>query len=537
MANATYRTDLVDKVADSASTGNWSALGGGASGLNVETDYYIQGTRCISKNAWAGAEKGMIEDATLNTLSAGSGNAVYMWITHHTPGSLAVKASGGIQILLGSAANTYNSYYYAGSDTIDYGAPWICAVVDPDQGTQASGTVTTANIDCYGGIANLPTGGPTKGSPFGIDEIRYGRSIFVRDGVGGTAGSFTNIAVDNDNINNRWGQFQRTPGSATNFTMQCRLEFGDTTNTQSCIFTDSNKNITINDLEHVASSFIEFDVTQGSTVSLTSCNFAAASGANTRGNWVTTNATSVTIDSCSFANMGTFSFSSAVTVIDSVFRNCDTISPNAASISNSTIAVENGGVGIAASTSGALANLSGLTVQPSSTTDSNSIGIQYSGTTDVTLSGHTFTNLSGTNSRYAFEYTGGGTINITPASGCNITQAMVLNTSGTATVVAPALSLDVTNLRAGSEVRLFRQSDLVEVGTGIETVSVTDGTFPDGSTKYKASFTHSQGGTPVYVVVVALGYVPVKQEYTLPSIDGQSLLISQVKDRVYANPV
>jgi hypothetical protein len=335
MAAASYNTDLTDLVADSAATGNWAALGGGASALNIETDYFIEGTRCVSKNAWAGADKGMVEDTTVATLTAASGKAVYTWVTHATPGSLATKASGGIAICLGSASNALNQYNYAGSDTIDYGAPWICAVVDPDAATQTSGTVTTANMNTYGARANLPTTGPTKGAPFGIDEIRYGRTIEVNDGVGAAA-NFTAMAVQNDILTNRWGQFQRTPGSAVNFTQQCRIEFGDTTNTTACLFTDSNKNITIADLEHVGTGFIEFDVTQASTVNLTNIGFTATSGANTKGNWVTTSAAAVNLTTCPFVNMGTFGFSSAYTVLGCTFRNCGIVTQNSATLTDNT---------------------------------------------------------------------------------------------------------------------------------------------------------------------------------------------------------
>ena len=331
MGAASYNTDLTDLVADSATVNDWSALGGGSKAMNVETDYFLEGTRCISKNAWAGADKGMMEDSTLASLTAASGKAVYTWVTHATPGSLAVKSSGGISICLGSSASVFNEYQYAGSDTIDYGAPWICAVVDPDEATQSSGTVTTANMDSYGARANLPVGGPTKGAPFGIDEIRYGRSIEINDGVGAAA-DFTALALQNDSITNRWGQFQRTPGSAVNFTQQCRLEFGDTTNTTACLFTDSNKNITIPDLEHVATDFIEYDVTQASTVNLTNIAITATSGANTKGNWVTTSATAVTFTGCVFTNMGTFGLSSAYTVLNSTFRSCDSVTQNGATL-------------------------------------------------------------------------------------------------------------------------------------------------------------------------------------------------------------
>lgn len=52
MTVATYTTNLVDIVDDTQtnSTSGWSALGGGASGLNAgETDYYIEDTQCLTK--------------------------------------------------------------------------------------------------------------------------------------------------------------------------------------------------------------------------------------------------------------------------------------------------------------------------------------------------------------------------------------------------------------------------------------------------------------------------------------------------------
>lgn len=333
MAAAVYSTDLTDLVADSASTNNWAATGGGASGLNVETDYFIEGTRCISKNAWASDVKGMLEDTTNNTLSTGSGNAVYTWVTHHTPAELGTKAQGGIRIALGSTGAVYNTYYYAGSDTIDYGAPWICAVVDPDNATADSGTVTVANMDCYGAEANLPTGGPTKGSPFGIDEIRYGRSIRINDGVGASA-TCTGLAAENDAQTNRWGQFQRTPGSTTNFTLQARLQFGVAAKAE---FVDSDKTINIADLEFVAATFIEFDVTQASDITFTGMTLLAVKDANTKGNWVTTSAGTVTWTSSRFVNMGTFDLDNSYTATGCTFQYTQQITLGGATITGGAI--------------------------------------------------------------------------------------------------------------------------------------------------------------------------------------------------------
>lgn len=465
MATAAYTTDLTDLLTTpdtGESTANWAALGGGASGLNVETDYFIQGANCISKNAWASDEKGMIEDTTLSTLSSGSGNAVYMWVTHLTPGSLATKANGGISILLGSSSTVYNEYDYAGSDTIDYGAPWICAVIDPDNATPTTGTVTTANIDCYGAQANLPTGGPTKGAPFGIDATRYGRSIEISggDGVDDDA-TFTGLAAANDGTSARWGQFQRTPGSTTNFTMQCRVEFGKTSATSSaCTFTDANKNITIVDLEYVGSDFIEFDVTQSSTVTISGCNFVASAGANTRGNWVTTNASSVTLDGNNFVNMGTFGFSSAYTVDGCVFRDCDQITQNSATITGCTIDGSTASASVV-STAATLSSLTGNTFVSDGAghavdigTVSSNTAVTWDNTLDDTVdtleswtgtAGST-TGVSGdADSALLVNVTGSNTLTITVADGASVPT--VRNTgTGTVTILANTVTVSVTTV-------------------------------------------------------------------------------------------
>ena len=559
MATAAYTTDLTDLLTTpdtGETTANWAALGGGASGLNVETDYFIQGSNCVSKNAWAGAEKGMIEDTTLNTLTASSGNAVYIWITHLTPGSLAAKASGGIQVLLGSASNTYNQYYYAGSDTIDYGAPWICAVVDPDEGTQAAGTVTTANIDCYGGLANLPTTGPTKGAPFGIDATRYGRSIEISGGDGADAdATFTGLAAANDAVSARWGQFQRTPGSTVNFTMQCRIEFGKTSATSSaCTFTDSNKNITINDLEHVNPAFIEFDVTQGSTVSLDSCSFTATSGANTRGNWVTTNATSVTKTNCSFANMGTFGYNNAYTITGCSYRGCDQITLGSGTMSSCTVSNSTVASAEAAVVVSDLDNYSGGSI----TTTGTGHAIELTVATDGSWSTETSGYRAGTTGTPITPYYVGSTANgnetifINVASGTvNIsvsgvtTPSVALPSGSTATVnitgFQPTLTLtgikadSATNISGGapsSEVRIYETGTTTEL-TGIENVIETVPGGKVGTFSYQYAYPAS---TNVDIVIHHLDYKYYRINNYELGASNASLPIAQIPDRNYTNP-
>ena len=516
MAAASYNTDL-SLLVDSGVTSSFSGIqqqGGGAGVNDPETDYYIQDTECCSRNAWAGSWKGVISVGTaLSTLSTGVGNAVYTWITHHTPGSLGAKSVGGIRIVLGSDASTYNEYYYAGSDTIDYGAPWIPAVIDPDQGLQTTGTVTTANIDFYGGSANLPSGGPTKGSPLGVDIIRFGRSIEINDGVGAPA-NFTDLAAQNDAVGNRWGQFQRTPGSASNFTMQCRIEFGDTTNTTACDFRDSNKNITINDLEFVASTFVEFEVTQASTVILENINFLASSGANTRGRWVSTSSTQVDLTTCSFVNMDTFVFDANTTVSGCSFRGCNQVTVSGATVSDTAVSNSTATTALLAGSS--VTNLSDIDFTSSGTGH----GLELTGGTSHTFNGLTFSNYGGgqgtsTGNEAVFVNIPSGSVTITADA------SFTYRTAGASvSLQIGQKQLTVTNVVAGS--------DVVIKTAGTTTKLQDDQDIAGTSSTY--SYTYS-AGTFVDVYVYSEGYVPYfVNNFELPA-NGGTIQVAQQLDR------
>ena len=324
MVAAVYTSDLTDLIpADTTTLSNWASLGGGASGLNIETDYFIQGSSCVSKNAFASATKGMVEDTTNTALTAGDLSATYTWVTHLTPGSLDTKAAGGISIAMGSASNTLNQYYYAGSDTIDYGAPWICAVVDPENATASSGTVTHANMDTYGAQAKL-VGGPTKGAPLGIDSIRQGRSYEITEGDAGAPATFTAAATKNDLTANRYGQFQGVPGIDGSYTMQCHLSCG--TAATAAYFDDSNANISLNDLEYVSTDFQLFEVVNASTTQKWTNVTISAVGTNARGNFKATSSLLIEHNTCTFNDMGTFIYDSNSTATNCTYRRCDQIS-------------------------------------------------------------------------------------------------------------------------------------------------------------------------------------------------------------------
>lgn len=87
-------------------------------------------------------------------------------------------------------------------------------------------------------------------------------------------------------------------------------------------------------------------------------------------------------------------------------------------------------------------------------------------------------------------------------------------------------TLSFTGLATGSEVRAYVGTDpatAVEIG-GVESTS--------GST---FSFSHSSGGQAGYIMILAMGYQPIRIPYTYQTSD-TSILIQPVIDRNYSNP-
>jgi hypothetical protein len=119
MAAPTYATNLVNITTAEATTGFTGVGGGGA--LAAETDFFIQGSFCVSKataTTWdtAGTPRG----GALYNNGAGvtipTDGAVLTWIYWWGPGVLATKANGGAEISIGNLSTAYRGYYVTGSD-------------------------------------------------------------------------------------------------------------------------------------------------------------------------------------------------------------------------------------------------------------------------------------------------------------------------------------------------------------------------------------------------------------------------------------
>jgi len=333
---ATYATNLTTFWLTGATT--VTALGTGAAGLaNPETDFFIEGTDCLSKQAWTNAIKGFIVDALGTTFTVPTDGAIIFFAKYDAAGSLATKSAGGLRAVIGSAATAYNYYYLGGSDTLAFDS-WVPYVIDPNTATVDGTPVgSPSGAERWVGIvANLPSAaGPTKGNPIAIDAIRYGRCDLEYTSTGATfagAEAFANAST------RRWGVLELRNGS---YLIQGFHSFG--TSGASVTFSDSNKvlfirasgaNNTTNDA--VSTGFNRIEILNASS-SVTWDNISiSALGTRARGVFVHTAGT-IAFTNCQFVDMDTFTLIAASSITGTIFRRCNAITAPGSTLNNCSI--------------------------------------------------------------------------------------------------------------------------------------------------------------------------------------------------------
>lgn len=339
MTAATYTTNLADSWINGTTTG-WTAIGTGGAGLTADTDYFIQGTLCMTKSAFASATKGMIYSHGSDAGGSGTDGAYMAWMTHTAPNSLAAKASGGMQFLIGSGTGDYEQYYVGGSDTQTFQKWVLVAVSETIAGDTSTGTPSTTVESYFGGLWNLPSGGPTKGAPNAIDAIRYGRGdAIIEFGTGADPeATFDGCVSSLDSVTNRYGLVtQREPGGA--FENSGLIQFGTATNAVE--FSDSLKTIFIRDHDHVTANFNTWEANNASSIITFDTLSVKALGTTSPGRWITNNNATLSWLNCGFQDMGTFAFDTNSTINNCTFLNCGTVNAGGGTLNNSSILTPN----------------------------------------------------------------------------------------------------------------------------------------------------------------------------------------------------
>jgi hypothetical protein len=203
MVAPVYTTDLVDINTAESLTG-WTQLGGGASGLGVETDYFIQGLSCVSKGGFTAVTKGQgyIGAATIT-----AGAAVFMWAKQNNRNLMDTVANGGAQLVIGSGSGDFDQFYVDGANSEGSAlAGWRTYAVDPNATPSATTGAPTATTSFFGMQWAILGSGSLKGSPNGIDVIRHGRELRCVSGdLANGYASFAGAAAFDSATARSWG--------------------------------------------------------------------------------------------------------------------------------------------------------------------------------------------------------------------------------------------------------------------------------------------------------------------------------------------
>jgi len=525
MTVSTYSTNLTDIYVGAGSTTGWSALGGGASGLNAETDYYIQGTGMTSKNAFASTRKGMIYNSGSDRAATiGTDGALLMWTTHATPNSVDLIANGGITLLVGSSTSDYKHWYVGGGDTIEF-MGWIIAAVNPSETTDEADAGTPSAVEQYFGVLfDLPAGGPTKGAPNAIDAIRAGRGDLIYE-FGTTPdpdATFALAVADKGDVTDRLGLIQERSGA---FFMSGLHQLGSSTNVVN--FTDSNKTLFWNDHPAVTKPFNTVDIQNASSIiNMTNISWKAL-GTKSPGTWTTTNNATVNLTGCSFIDWGTFTFDSNTTIDSSTFLACEKITTGGATVTGSTFEDITAATHVLTATPAEAALISNSTFN----SDGTGNGLEITGTaSNITLTGINFNNYSTTvdADKAIYVNIASGSMTITIDGGSGVTADSHVRTAGATVTVSADATITFTGMKDNTEVRVYKTSDN-SVVDGIE--NATAGTANNRSFSWSAA-----AATDVYYMIHSELYETIRVEGFIVPATNTSLPIQQRLDRNFSNP-
>lgn len=318
MAAPTYTTDLNvlnDFEGVIPPLGEFTGYAAGRAPAESQ-DYPIQGTWHIDDTLNA-IGHGSIGVDNGSNITWTSGWAMFAWIVWTAPIAINTQANGGLVFMIGSALTAFNEWWVGGSDfgSYPYGG-WQCFAVDPEITYSAQTGAPGTNYRWVGGGVDCITK-VAKGSPLGVDVIRYGRGeLRVAGGQTANYASFTGMATANDGTLARWGLFQAIEG-AYKWKGLMYLGYGALTE-----FTDSNKNIVVDNTEFVVSDFNKIEIHDAtSIINWTNINISAL-GTVSKGDLEMIDNAEFNDTGGTFTDMNSFIYQPNATLTGRIFRRC-----------------------------------------------------------------------------------------------------------------------------------------------------------------------------------------------------------------------
>ncbi|MBU2613390.1 hypothetical protein KJ925_02960 [Patescibacteria group bacterium] len=326
---ATYTTDLTLFKDFETTTTVGEMLNYTAPGTPVanDADFPIQSVTHASGRMTKTGLGSIVADYGSN-VSWTSGNYFFVWGVFLPAGAVDTLVNGGLRTIVGSDITTnYKAFYVGGNDfgRYPYGG-WMNFVFNPEGTADDSAGSVPNTAYRWVGLGIKCISPISKGSPIGLDVIRYGRGDLR---VVGTDATFTGMASANDASAARWGLFQEQAGSYL-WKGLITLGYGGSTT-----FSDSNKSIVIDDTRKVSSTFNKIEIRNTSS-SITWANISfVALGTVSRGSVECVDNATVSMTSCIFTNMDAFTFQAATSALDCTFRRTNAVTAPGSNLSGS----------------------------------------------------------------------------------------------------------------------------------------------------------------------------------------------------------
>ena len=472
MTVAAYSTDL-NLMDDASSSTGWAeaTASGWTSVFAVtggETDDYIQNTTCNSTTVKTGVGVLLYNNGSGITLN--QDDAVLVWAKWDVYPSLDVESNGGIRTVMGSSLSAFYGFKHLGSDSYIYDG-WInLATGDPaDSNITPDYTVgSPTTTKQYHGWAFNALSVPSKGNPYKVDAIRYGRcEIICINGDATRYGRFDDMAQENDyndatNGYNRWGLFRKV--TANNYLWKGLMSLGNATVVD---FRDSNATISVDNTKHVTPAFNAIEINNASSrVDWTGITISAL-GTVSPGTLTVVDNADVNFQSNVFNDMGAFSFLANSTIIDNIFRRCGLVTTGGGTFTGCIFDEPSGAVGVTASSPANAALITNATFN----SDGTGNGLEITGTAaDFTLTNVVFSGYSTTvdANKAIYVNIATGTVNITISGGSGVTLSSHVRTAGaTVNIISGAVTVQVkAALKDGTAVENARVYLRASDGTG-----------------------------------------------------------------------
>lgn len=414
MATVTFDGTRVNGAGDGNSTSGFTSWG---ASVTAEPDYYYTNSYCISV---------LVKTSEVGFYCTGASTVdfsspVRVWLAKIIQTNYTAIDGNGLQLCLGNDTSNYWNYPIFSATTYPALGGFQIVPIDPNVSSGVTrtpvGSPSITAIDFYGVLSDANA--QAKAPNLGMDAVDY-----ITSGTGltlsGTSGTFTDFITFDENTNtNRYGIVTTKEGIIYVVGV---LTIGNPV--AACTFAGANRTIVFPS-GRFGTGFCGIDLNLGHASTVISLTNITLIGRGTSGTFdtrpdfgVTNTSGSATIDTCAYTNFNSIVFTSKVTITDSNFVSCQTITQAGATISGSIFDSSPVATNTAFMTVSDISKISSSTFISGGTGHAIELTSAHSASpTEYTLSGVTFSGYSGT--------TGS---NLTPSSGSS--EAAIYNNSG-----------------------------------------------------------------------------------------------------------